>query len=210
MTNENVKEITTIIVAAVVLMAVVAYPQFSDWNTLGILFLSFILIIGLNVGAKKVTGYIFESKVTVKFWEMYRFGMRKDAHFKFPLPMIWLPLVLTLFSRGIIWFFSVLEFDVGTTPERASKRHGMYRYSRITEWHMAWIAAWGVIVNLILGIIAYTLNFEQLAKLSIYYATWSMVPFSSMDGTKIMFGSRMLYIILLVITLILLALGLSI
>ena len=195
--NEGLKEITTVILAAVVLALVVA---FANRDIFLISTLSFLIIIGSNLLTKKIVGYHFETKVTTSFWKMFKFGFRKDSHFKFPLPMIWVALVLALFSKGILWFLAVLEFDFEAKSERVSRRHGLYRFSQVTEWHVAWIAAWGVITNLILAVVSYLLGFELLAKLSVYYAAWSMIPFSSLDGTKILFGSRVLWIILAAVT----------
>jgi hypothetical protein len=75
---------------------------------------------------------------------------------------------------------------------------------------MGWIATWGIITNLVLAIIGYSFGYELFAKLSIYYATWSIIPFSSLDGTKIFFSSRVLWTILFAIILMFLALGFSI
>lgn len=205
--NESLKELVTIVLASIVLALVVAFGNRSIFL---ITALSFFIILGSNTLAKKVIGHHFETQVRVSFWKMYRFGFRKDTHFKFPLPMIWLPLVLTLFSKGLLWVLAALEFDVEAKSERVSRRHGLYRFSQVTEWHVAWIATGGIITNLVLAIVGYSLGYELFAKLSIYYAVWSIIPISSLDGTKILFGNRVLWLILFLVAIIFLGWGLII
>ena len=206
-TKENWKEITTIILATVVLGLTAAYKDHSIFYYATI---SFLIIITLNVLVKKAVGYYLETNVRTKFWSWYQFGLRKDWHFKKPIPMIWLPLLIALFTRGFFWWLNILEFDVEAKTERVSKRHGLYRFTEVTEWHMAWIAAWALLANLILAIIAYVANFELFAKLSIYFIAWSMIPLARFDGAKIFYASRAFWIISASVTIIILGWGLTI
>jgi len=57
---------------------------------------------------------------------------------------------------------------------------------------------------------AYFLGFEFFAKLSIYYAAWSLVPFSNLDGAKVFFGSKGLWIVMAIITLVFVWWGIAI
>jgi hypothetical protein len=111
--------------------------------------------------------------------------------------------VLSLFTKGAFWWLAILEFDVSPKPERSSRRHGLYRFTEVTEWHMAWIVIWGIIANVALAIGGYILNFELFTKVSLYYAVWSIIPLSSLDGTKILFASRKLWMFLFTIILLL-------
>ncbi len=199
--REALKGFFIILLASIVLALSIA---FQDTSLMLYAFVSFFIIISLNVLAKKAIGYYFETGVKIKFWSMYHFGFRKDYHFKKAIPMIWLPLILSLLSRGVLWWLAILEFDVEAKAERASRRHGLYRFTQVTEWHMAWIAVWGIIVNVIVAIIGYILGFEFFAKLGIYYAIWSLIPLSSLDGSKIFFGKRVLWTFMAIIGIILL------
>lgn len=195
--KEELKELMVILLSSVVLALSVA---FNKTSLLPSLILSFVIIIGLNILVKKSVGYFFETKVTTKFWSWYNFGFRKDSHFKRPVPMLWLPLILSLISRGFFWWFSILEFDVEAKTERVSRRHGLYRFTEVTELHIGLIALWGIITNLVIAIIAYLIGFELFAKLSIYYAAWNLIPLSSWDGAKILFAGRAMWIISAAIT----------
>ena len=195
------KEILVIIIAAIILGLSVS---FLDVSLLLISTISFIIIIGANVAVKKIYAYSLEADTKTKFWEWYQYGFPRAAHFKKPLPMMWLPLVLSLISKGFFWWLAILEFDVKPRVERVSRRHGLYRFSEITDWHVALIASVGIVINLILAIIGYIVASwlpaaEQFATLSIYFAAWSIIPLGSLDGSKIFFGSRALWFTLLVI-----------
>jgi len=203
----NLKEISTIILASLVLALTVSFKQTEMLLYASI---SFLIIISLNILVKKGIGYYFESNVDTKFWSWYQWGFRKDSHFKKPLPMVWLPLILALFTRGLFWWLPILEFDVSPRVERASRRHGLYRFTQVTEWHMGIIAMWGIFTSLILATIGYLLGFEIFAKYSIFYAVWSIVPLSNLDGSKIFFASRGLWITTLAVIIFFLLAGLMI
>ncbi|MCK4649744.1 hypothetical protein KAT36_00790 [Candidatus Pacearchaeota archaeon] len=201
------KEPFVVIITAIVLALAVS---FKNTDILYAATLSFLIIITANILAKKIVAYKFETDIKTKFWTLYQYGFRKDMHFNKPIPMIWLPLLLTLFSKGFFLWLGVLEFDVKAKPERATRRHGLYRFSEVTEWHMAWIAIWGIITNLILAITAYIAGFELFAKLSIYFIAWSVIPFSRLDGSKIFYASRALWTVVFTIAMLFLALALTV
>jgi hypothetical protein len=203
----NKKETFIIILAALILALATAFKNTKIFYAA---FLSFLLILTINILTKKIIGYQFETSVKTKFWTLYQYGFRKDMHFKAPVPMAWLPLLLALFSQGFILWLAILEFDIKAKPERVAKRHGIYRFTQITEWHIAWITTWGIIANLILAIIGYILGFELFAKLSIYFIAWNIIPLNKLDGSKIFYASRALWIIIFTITLIILSWGLII
>jgi len=206
-TKENAKELLIIILAAVILALTVAFKDRALFYAAAT---SFLVILIINVLIKKSVGYYLETKVKTKFWSIYQFWFRKDMHFKKPLPMLWLPLLLTLFTKGFFLWLGILEFDVEAKTERVSKRHGLYRFTQVTEWHMAWIAIWALIINLIAAIIGYVAGFELFTKLSIYFIAWSTIPIPGLDGSKIFFSSRTLWAIAFTIAIITLAWALTI
>jgi len=200
-------EIFTIVLAATILAISISFRD-SAFLYPGIVI--FLIIIGANVLIKKAVGYLLEIDVKTKFWSIYQWGFRKDAHFRKPLPMLWLPLLLSLFTKGLLWWMAILEFDITPKTERVAKRHGLYRFTQLTEWHVGWIAAWGIILNLVLAIIAYIAGFETFARLSIYFAAWSVIPLPGLDGLKIFFSSKGLWATLFTITMIILGWGLAV
>ncbi|MGK0209473.1 MAG: hypothetical protein ACI83O_000750 [Patescibacteria group bacterium] len=190
--NKNVNTLLLLLLTAIILGITVSFK-----NNLSF-FLSifaFILIVGANFITKKVVAYNFEADIEIKPWTLYQFGFRAREHFKQPIPMAWAPIVLTLVTQGKIWWLNILEFEVTSRPERSSKRHGLYKFTKMTENHVGLIAFFAILTNLIIGVISYTLGFEFFAKMNIYYATWLLLPISNLDGTKILFASRKLWTI---------------
>ena len=185
-----IQEIGIVILSAFILALTVSFSKFPIFYAS---LLSFAIIITVNVIAKKIAGYMFEIKVDIKPWTWYQFGFVSKMHFKKPLPMLWLPLIISWISKGTVWWLAVLEFDVSPKTERIARRHGLYRYTQVTEWHIAMIAMWSVIATIVAGIIGYVAGFELFAKLSIFYSVWSIIPLSSTDGSKIFFSSRLLW-----------------
>lgn len=201
------KEIATIILAAVILALTVSFKKTEIFYPA---LLSFLIIISANILTKKIIGFHFETDVKTKFWTWYQFGLRKDMHFKNPIPMAWLPLLLILFTKGHLLWLGILEFDIKAKTERVAKRHGLYRFTEVTEWHMAWIVIWGLIANLILATIGYIAGYELFTKLSIYFIAWNIIPLNRLDGSKILYASRALWITIFIITAIVLGWGLII
>ena len=196
------KEILIIIIAAAVLGVSFSFPGFSN---ILMLITFFFIIISINIIAKKIAAYYYEANIKTKFWSWYQYWFTKRAHFKKPIPMLWLPIVVSLAFNGVIQWLGILEFDITPKTERVAKRHGLYRFSQIVEYHIAIIAATGLIINLLTAVIAYIAGFTTFAQLNIYYAFFSIIPISSLDGNKILFGSKYLWVVLFIITLILTA-----
>jgi len=203
--DERLNELLIILLTAVILGTSVANSK-----VIGLLEAStiFLIIIGANILVKKTIGYYLEADVKIKFWELQRYGLKKWRKFKKPLPMPWLPLILSFVTKGGFWWLNILEFDVRPRIERVSKRHGFHwqkkRFSSLTEYHLALIAAGGILMNLILAGIGYFLAGDVthaglFSKLNIYYAAWSLIPLSRLDGSKVFFGSRLLWFTLTII-----------
>jgi len=202
------KEFLIVLFASIILGACYSYPGNSSQIFMFVIFL--FIILGVNIIVKKFVAYDFELDVETKFWSIYHYGLKQGSHFLKPLYMVWLPVLLSLVSRGYLFWMPLLEFDIKVLPERVSRRHGLYRFTQATEWHMALIVMWGIIANLILAIIGYLLGYNSFARLNIYYAIWNIVPISGLDGTKLFFGSRPLWVTMTIIILIFLLVGISI
>jgi hypothetical protein len=194
-------EIITLIIASIILAISYIYPILDSLEEFLLIFGGFILIIGINIIIKKIVAYRLEANVTTRFWSIYRFGFAEKRHLKKPLPMIWLSPFLSFFSRGAIAWLPILEFEITPRTERIAKRHELYRFAQMTEWHIALIVFAGVISNILLYIILNFFGMKQFATLSLFYAIWSIIPLSNLDGAKLFFGSRKLWIVSGIITL---------
>jgi len=212
--NSLIKEILIVLFAAIILGASYAFPD--ETKNIFLYSVFFLIIIAVNVLVKKYIAYYFEAEVNTKFWSLYHYGFKTGSHFKKPIYMLWFPIFLSLFSKGYFFWMPILEFDIKPRLERIARRHeGMYRFTEMTEKHIAFIVMWGIIANIILAIIGYLLGGyiprgELFAKLNIYYALWSLVPFGSLDGTKLYFGSHPIWFSMTIITIAFLIIGIMI
>ncbi len=184
---KTLKEIFVIILASAILSIAVSFftPQYFMAS-----FYSFLIIIFISALVKKAYAYYLEADTKTKFWSLYHYGFKKMAHFRRPLPMLWLPLILA--PLGFPWL-AILETEIIARTERVSKRHGLYRFSEMTDWHIAIINTFGIVAVLILAVVGYIAGYDAFSQLAVMYALWSVVPIGSLDGTKIFFGSRFLW-----------------
>ncbi len=192
-----VKEIFIIFLVSIILGLTVSSPQKSM-----ILYssISFIIILSLNIIIKKALAYYYEANATLSIWQWQRYGFKKGSHFKKPIPMAWLPLILAFITQGAVWWLAILKTDIQPKTERVSKKHGLYRFSEMTEWHIALMITAGIAINLISAIIGYIAGFESFSRLNIYFAFWSLIPISELDGNKLLFGSKALWFTMFIIT----------
>ncbi len=190
----SLKELGSLLLALIVLSF--SYAFLSRTLFLASL-ISFAIILALTVLAKKVMAYYVEAEEETKLWTFQRFGFHTKNYLRTPFPIgVILSFILPLITLGTIPWLAVLESDVKGTSARAARRHDFYSYSEMTEWHIALISAAGIIVCFILAPIAYFLNFSILAKLSLFYAAFNLLPLGKLDGTRIFFGSKILYALL--------------
>ena len=172
--------------------------------------LSFFIILLVNFSVKKGIAYYLEADIKPNFWGLEYYWFGSESKFKKPIIMIWMPLLISFITQASFFWLAVLSYEIKPRTERVSKRHGLYRFARMTDWHIAWITAFGIIANLVLAVVAYLAGFELFARLSIYFVLWSLIPISDLDGSKILFGSRVLWLSLITLLVILFSFGIVI
>ena len=187
----------------------------SIWNLkiFPSIFLSIFLIVLANIIAKKISAYNFEAKIENRIWEVQKYGFKPESRFNKPLffgminvRSVWmgiiLPVITSIISLGYFTWLGVLVFDVKPKSYRTAKRHGLYSFSEMTENQIGYIAAFGVLANLLLAVVGYLIGFELFAKLNIYCAFFNMIPLSDLDGNKIFYGNIVLWSFLSALTLV--------
>ncbi|HLC54777.1 MAG TPA: hypothetical protein VJK07_04105 [Candidatus Nanoarchaeia archaeon] len=202
----NSREISHIIVAIIVLAIIISFSSLLDLRFAAIgasLIFSFI-IIGVNIAAKKWAANSLDADVQHEIWTWSRYGPKPSKHLARPIPSgIILPLVLSAFSLGSLKCMSLLTYQTSALRRRAARRFGLYSFTEMTQWHNALIGSAGIVANLLLAFVAYFIpGLEALPKLSAFYAFWNLIPISSLDGTHILFGSRIVYTALAILTII--------
>jgi len=200
----NHKEIIAIMTISVIFAF--AITLLTDFNYFLTTILAVLIIIFLNVFAKKITAYLLESEIEIKIWEFKRWGYKQKQTLKKSFPAgAFFPIISKILffpiAGGFVWMAS-LVFDVKTRISRAAKRHGYYSFSEMSEEHLAYIAGAGIFINLLFAFFGYLLGFSDFAKFSIWFVFFNMIPISDLDGNKIFFGKMVLWGALATITLI--------
>lgn len=200
----NKKEIGSIIIITIILAFALSLVKSMEIFLYTLLSVFLILII--NIIAKKIASYYLESKIDIGLWEIKQYWFKKHWHFKKAFPAgAFFPIILTVLSMGIFTWLACLTFEVKPKAYRVAKKHELYSFSEMTEWHIGLIAAAGIFTTLIFAIIGYFIGLPSamnFVKLSIFYAFFNMLPFSSLDGNKIFFGNIVLWSFLAILTLI--------
>jgi Zn-dependent protease len=195
------KEIASILAVSLILAVTLSLIKSATFFIYAFL-ASFIILIA-NIFAKKIVSFYVDAEIKVKIWEIKRWGLAPHKYLKKPFPAgAFFPIILTALTVGYATWMACLSFDVRPKTYRASRRFGLYSFSEMTEWHIALIAAAGILANLLFAIIGYLLGFSDFARWSIYFSAFNMIPFSDLDGSKIFFGSTVLWTFLAVMTLI--------
>ncbi len=204
----NKKEIGVIAIVSIFLAFAISLfrnrNEIINTNFFFYALLGVFLVILINSLAKKIAAYFLESEIEIKLWEFRRYGYKHSQKFNssFPAGIIF-PLISKIILwpfNGIVWMAS-LVFDVKPKAWRVAKRHGYYSFSEITEDHIGYIAAFGIIANLLFAILGYLLGYPLFSKINVWFAFFNMIPISNLDGNKIFFGNLSLWNVLAIITL---------
>lgn len=195
------KEATSIFLATLIIAFI-----FSLIETLEIFLYSLLavfIVIIINIFTKKITSHYLDSEIEIKMWEIKRYGFKPKRYFKKPFPAgAFIPVIATAFSFGTLKWMASLVFDVKAKVYRAAKRHELYSFSEMTEFHIGLIAGAGILANLLSAVIGYLMGFPIFTKISIFYAFYNLIPLSDLDGNKIFFGNIVFWSFLAALTLV--------
>jgi len=175
--------------SAIVMGYIIAFSAFT-WTGWIIGICLALAMIAVHVLTQKIVAYKFGADLEYDLWNIRRYWFYKQSYFKKPFPA-WLviPLFLSIISAGLIKWFGTLTFEAYPNTRRIKKR-----WYEITEWEFALIAVSGIFANLVLAIISQFFGWNEFAVLNILFAFFNALPFSQLDGTKVFFGSRLLWI----------------
>jgi hypothetical protein len=155
----------------------------SKWtiNLITMMFLSLIsLIIYISVQKAKAKKLGCEARKFI--W---------GAKNKMPLGVI-LPLIFIFLSKGFLKIPAILSTDITSKPSKRLSRE----YAQASDVEEAKIALSGPLVALIIGLLAKTVPgslASTFTAINFNLAFWNMLPLPTLDGSKVYFGSRLMF-----------------
>lgn len=179
-------------------------PSFWLTNFLITIIFALIVIIIHQLG-HKIIGLRYKVHTEHRTWFIERFWFSSHAKFKFKNPLtnktyncfpigIFLAILTTLISKGKIYLVAIETF---IAKEHPSLRLG-HRWSNLPEFELAIIALAGPAANILFSLILASFNhnniFDMLILMNYTYGLTAMIPISHLDGCKIFFGSKVLYV----------------
>ncbi len=193
------REISHVLIAVIMMFVVSSFSFFLKGNyeaIIGTFVFSFFVVV-VPVLAKKAVAFIVDSNVEHEVWSFYHYWIRPQDHFRKERAIgVVLPLALTVLTLGYFKCMTFLTYETRALKYRAAKRFGYYSYSEMTDWHNGLIGAAGVASLFVLIFVSYILGFEYMTKMAAFYAFFSILPFSKLDGMQIFFGSRIIWSVL--------------
>ncbi|MBS3084171.1 hypothetical protein J4423_05175 [Candidatus Pacearchaeota archaeon] len=202
------KEIIQIILAIATLGIVYGFNEIAEMNlnALSAIIGFSAIIIGINILSKKIVASRLDADVEHEIWQVKRFGFHPGDNFKKSISAgILIPLFVTLVTLGSIAPMTVMTYETRALKRRAAKRFGPYSFTEMTDFHNALVGAIGIISCLLITFLTYWIpgdSWSAIGKMATFYAFYNLLPISKLDGSQIFFGSRVLWSVLAVITLI--------
>ena len=200
------KEVLHLVIAIIIFGFAISFLQGLNAFLLSLVIA--VIVIAVNLTGKQLTALYYSAKIENKIWQLQRWGWYERSHFKKPIPTgILVPFTITILSLGYVSCLTLLQIDIKPTTARVAKRKGLPRFTEMTEWQIGAIPLFGIIANLVLSLIIFIFikNIPlatSITKFNIYYALWNLLPIGQLDGTKIFFGSRYLWLFLMTISII--------
>jgi len=182
------KEMIFIIIAALVIGYVSSFKEITWIYWLSMSGLALIMLFVHHIG-QKITAFFYDCSVEIRPWTIKQFGFARNWHFKFDFPMWFvLPISFILLTFGSIKWLALTTFESAPLPGRARRK-----YAELTDWHIALMAAGGFFFNALLAVVCHICGWNDFAMLNIYFMLFNIIPISNLDGSKMFFGSPMLW-----------------
>ncbi len=186
-----IKEFFSILLATAVMGYIIAFEEITwkSWISYSVLALFIILF---SVFASKMAARRYGCKAEFSLWNIKHYWFYKESYFRWPFP-VWVLALPLVWLTGFVKWFALLVFDASPT---ALGR----KFAEITEFEQAIIAAWGIFASLFLGIVTMLSGFKEFAMLNLWYAFFNCLPFSDLNGSKIFFGSPIMWVFIFILS----------
>ena len=192
-------ELFALAVASLIIGYLLAFKQFSWISWLSFAGIGALIVLIHHFG-QKISAFMLDCSTETELWAARRFLWFKGRKLKTPFPLwLFVPLILILLTP--IRWLAVTSFNIIPLPSRIR-----FRWRELTEWHIALIATGGLFFNIIIAFIAKAFGFGSFAIYNLEFVLFNLIPIGGLDGAKIFFGSRLLWIFMIAFSVILMLL----
>jgi hypothetical protein len=209
----NKKEFSAILLATLAIGTIVSInvESIEIWQkTFLKTFLIVFSVIIANIAAKKIAAHYFGADIKIKLWSFRRFmyvdkkriyGYKPHQKLKSELPAgFFFPLIIKFLTVGLVNWMGCLSFEAKGTIYRTARKWQLFQFLDVTEKEMAWISFTGIIINVIIAIATNLIGLPLLSKISLQYAFFNSLPIGTLDGMKMFFGNKTLWITSILLT----------
>ncbi len=203
------REIVLIIVFVIVGGLMSFIPKIPSLERVVRSFFIFVIIILTNFSVKKIISSYYAIKIEHNVLELERYGFKESKKFKKPVKIGFITILISIISFGYIKPFTFFQFDYENIPEKrilkASGSRRAVRKEQINEEDLANTSASGFYALIFIAVIGLLIKpffpefGVELAKYSIYYGIWNMLPIGQLDGAKLFFGTKIIWYFILMI-----------
>jgi hypothetical protein len=173
----------------------------SNLENFSQMFLISLALVLTNVLFKEFTANYYDLKIEHNIWEIKRYWFHPGSHFKKPFPIgVLAPILSFVFTAGYFIWMSILTFSSRPEIYRVAKRRGFYGYSDSSELHEGIVALFGLLGNVLLGVVGLLFGFHLFAQLNFLYAFCCSIPLGNLDGNKILFAEPFLSKLSIILT----------
>ncbi len=198
MKDSLIQDIAYIIIASMLAGFVLALPKFELIDLL--IFFGFSLFLFLvNYFSKFFAAKLLDCEINVSLWseQRIRYWFGEGDYIKCPFPLwLVLPILVAIFSKWNIKLLTLLVFDV-----KGKKTYIGRKFAEVSEYDIARISMAGFIGVFLIALILKITGVIDLANICMWFIIANLLPLGELDGAKIFFSSRYLWIFIFCIML---------
>lgn len=145
--------------------------------------------LGLHVYIQKFLAKKYSCSASLDLWGIKRLGFKKEIKSSIPIGII-LSVLIYILSKGQIFFAAITSLNITVNKAYTIGK----KFTHLTNFESAKIAALGPLVNILLALIASPIPFMKLfVSINIAMALSYLLPLPKLDGGEVFFGSKPLY-----------------
>lgn len=186
-------EIWVLIISVLIMTFVIGFREFTITSFISG-FLMAAILIAIFVLIQKLAAYFLDCGIIFKLWTFRRYWFKWEDKLDWDFPIfVVFPLLFSVLSNGVLKWTALMGFDMKTTGKRIA-----HRFYELKEFDLALVGSSGILAVLVFALFLKIFAFNEFASIASWFALLNLVPLGNLNGTKIFFGSKGLWVFLAV------------